>query len=362
MSDREPLEQVLAPAIDEGRIAAAWNRIAGARTRKRTPKARGWLLAGAAVAAIAMVTIIAWPQPHRDWPLASRDPWVSTLPGVVWTQDVSLDDNSTIALGASTRLQVLANEGTRFSTLLQTGTAHFDVQPGGPRRWEIETALASVEVVGTAFTVTLDDHRLTVEVDRGVVMVHGERVPGRVVRLMAGQRIVVTAPVTAAVAPIAQAPIVPAPPPPPTPIAHTQPPKHVHHIEVAQAPPAPVHQPSVAEVVAEADRLSSAGDAAGAAAVLERVRARDTSGLVSFTLGRLYLDVLGKAELAAVAFNEVIARGSPRSLLEDAYARRVEALHRAGNRDRAVAALVNYERAYPQGRRIAALHAMLGAQ
>jgi hypothetical protein len=60
-----------------------------------------------------------------------------------------------------------------------------------------------------------------------------------------------------------------------------------------------------------------------------------------------------------VAFEDVIAHGSPQSLIEDAHARRVEAWLRAGLRDRAAAALADYERAYPQGRRLAALRARL---
>ena len=57
----------------------------------------------------------------------------------------------------------------------------------------------------------------------------------------------------------------------------------------------------------------------------------------------------------------MIARGSPRSLLEDAYARRVEALVRAGLRNRALAAFAEYVQAYPESRRIAALRAKLEA-
>jgi len=120
---------------------------------------------------------------------------------------------------------------------------------------------------------------------------------------------------------------------------------------------------SIASLLVEADRLSSTGDPAGAARLLEQARATEgpSAGLVSFTLGRLYLDVLDRPELAAVVFGEVIARGSPHSLVEDAYARRVEAWLRAGLRDQAAGALADYARAYPQGRRLGALRARLAS-
>ena len=357
----EPLDRHLAPPYDEERIATTWSRIARARqTARRTPKhTRVWLaIIGTAIATAAIAAVVAWPRAHHERPLASRDPSVSTSPGAVLTRDVTFDDASTIAIGSGGRLQVLMNEGTRFSTLLETGSAHFDVHPGGPRRWEIETALATVEVVGTAFTVTLDERGLVVAVERGIVLVHGERVPNRVARLTAGQQITVTK-TTIAAAPPAPVPVLvpPAPPAPAPPHPRVTTVKPA--VEVARKP---IAKPSVGELVAEADRLSSAGDPAAAATLLEHARTRDgehASGIVSFALGRLYLDALAKPELAAAAFGEVITGGEPRSLLEDAYARRVEALHRAGLPDRAVTALSEYEHAYPKGRRVAALRAMV---
>jgi len=377
VSERPPIEAHLKPAYDEQRIAATWSRIDTARQRKPARSIRGWMLAGACgvVVAVALL-IVMWPTAPRVEPLASRDPIVNLTPGAILMpgHDVVFDDGSTIALAAGTRLQVLANEGARFSTLLEAGSARFDVHPGGERRWEIETALASVEVVGTAFTMTLHDRRLEVAVERGVVIVNGERVPGRVVRLTAGQRIVVGQP---------PAPLVTtaAPTPPPIP---TVAPTIVHDVP-APTPASPARKPaalprpaatttqhapdpeppqteSLASILARADQLSSTGDPVGAAKLLEGLRATDrSSGLISFTLGRLYLDVLGRPELAAIMFGEVIERGSPRSLVEDAYARRVEALARAGLHNRASAAFAEYEHAYPEGRRVAALRAMVDA-
>jgi hypothetical protein len=364
----------LKPAYDEDRIAATWGRIDAARRSPRRSTMMRAVVSGALVIA-ATAAIAMWPRTHRVGPLTSHDPTVNLTPGAVLVagHDVVFDDQSTIALAVGTRLQVLANEGARFATLLETGSAKFTVTPGGERRWEIETALASVEVVGTAFTMTLRDHQLEVSVDRGVVIVNGERVPGRVVRLTAGQRIVVDqAPATAAIpapapapAPAPEAPAItsPASAPITAPVQAPRPQKRaVVAAPLHAAEPVEAQPESLAAIVARADQLSSTGDPEGAAKLLEGLRATDrASGLVLFTLGRLYLDVLDKPELAAIVFGEMIDRGSPRSLLEDAYARRVEALQRAGLRNRALAAFADYTHAYPESRRIAALRAKLEA-
>ena len=369
VTERPPIEQLLKPAYDEDRVAATWSRIEAAR--RKPGRSKRWII-GAFVVAVATVAL--WPSAHRVGPLTSPDPTVSLAPGAVLATraHVVFDDQSTIALGVGARLQILANEGARFATLLEAGSARFAVTPGGPRRWEIETALASVEVVGTAFTMTLRDHQLEVSVDRGVVIVNGERVPGRVVRLTAGQRIVVDhAPVATTLPTPVLLSEMPTPPiaHAPAPVLPRPPVKHVAAAPQPELQPAPPPQAtgavgteSIAAIVARADQLTSAGDPGGAAKLLEELRATDrASGLVLFTLGRLYLDVLDKPELAAIVLAEMIARGSPRSLLEDAYARRGEALVRAGLRNRALAAFAEYVQAYPESRRIAALRAKLEA-
>ena len=58
--------------------------------------------------------------------------------------------------------------------------------PGGPRRWQIECGLATVEVVGTS-SAARGPHGLRVGVERGVVLVRGERVVNHVRRLTAGE-------------------------------------------------------------------------------------------------------------------------------------------------------------------------------
>jgi transmembrane sensor len=71
------------------------------------------------------------------------------------------------------------------------------------------------------------------------------------------------------------------------------------------------------------------------------------ASLASFTLGRVLLDELGRPVEAATAFEN--ARKGP--LAEDALAREVEAWSRGGDTTRARNLAIEYETAYPQGRR-----------
>jgi transmembrane sensor len=74
--------------------------------------------------------------------------------------------------------------------------------------------------------------------------------------------------------------------------------------------------------------------------------------LAAFTLGRVLLDELGRPDEAAGAFSQArrLAPGGP--LEEDALAREVEALSRAGETDRAREAAAVYVERYPSGRRL----------
>jgi len=391
---REPIDQILEPAIDEARIQSNWHQIVGKRAPSRRERIPRWSFAVAAAAIAGVLAVVAWPGRHGG-PLASTNPAIAVNAGAVVDAPVTFDDGSVVELAAGARLEVLTNESDRFVTLLRHGRVHFDVQPGGPRRWEIETSRATVEVVGTAFVVEASEHRVTVEVERGVVVVRGERVPDRAARLTAGQHLVlddgVTAdlksthadPTPAAVAATThdvtdaakQAPTDRQAPTdiakrdtdaakPKTPPATRPVPSRVTDTTgAAPTDAAPKRVDIVATLLADADQRRAAGDPAGAAALLEQALAKgrhdESTGLVAFTLGRLYLDELGAPDKAAAAFAKMIELGAPRALLEDAYARRIEALVRANRMPVARDALADYDRLYPHGVRRAALHTLV---
>ncbi|HEV7556931.1 MAG TPA: FecR family protein, partial [Kofleriaceae bacterium] len=367
-----PLARLLEPAIDEARINASWQHIVAARApvkRRRIPR---WSMAlAAAMAGVAIY--VAWPAGGaKPGPLVATNA-IDVHAGAIVVAPVSLDDGSVVELAPGARLEVLTNEADRFVTLLRHGHARFDVQPGGPRRWEIETSRATVEVVGTAFVLDASEHRVAVVVERGVVVVRGERVPDRVVRLTAGQHLELddgqTATATTAAAPATpSATSSSATTPGPTTVTSTT--THARGTDTDTDAPRratttskPTRADPVAAMMTDADQHRAAGDPTGAAEILERALATggndESTGLVAFTLGRLYLDDLGAPGKAASTFARVIALGAPRSLLEDAYARRIEALVRARQITVARDALADYDRLYPHGVRRAALHAMV---
>jgi transmembrane sensor len=371
-----PIASRLGPALDEEGVARTWRRIQSARAASR-PRTGVTIRVFAGLAAAAALALGVWSL-RGDGP--ARAPGALAVSGTalapgeaVRAASVSLDDGSRLALAQATDLEVLANDGTRFDTLLRRGRCRFDVEPGGPRRWSIETDLATVEVVGTAFTVTRDDAGLAVEVDHGIVLVRGERVPGRVQRLRAGQRLAVSA----ATAPVAiAAPPHPAPPDTAVPAANAPARALAPSPEPATLTPAPrpttptigtnrtVDEPQTVDVqtrLQEADAARAAGRPEIAAALLERALREGGDAtqraIAAFSLGRLELEVLDRPAAAAERFAAVVAHGAPRALVEDAQARRVEALVRAGSRDEAEREATVYETRWPSGRRLSQVRA-----
>jgi ferric-dicitrate binding protein FerR (iron transport regulator) len=387
----EPLEGRLAPAYDEERVAQTWQRIAEARDRRPYERRRIHLLAlpilaaGAAATAIVLATRApappAAPAPLARAPLASIDRATSVAPGADLTAgsqartEVALDDGSQVVLDPGAQLQVLSNDGERFQALHVRGTIAYDVQAGGARRWEIETAFATIEAIKpieARVVIARSAHTVAILVERGVVMVRGERVAGRVQRLTTGQRLVVgdgaataddaataPAPAPAAAAATAVVAATPAPVTPPAPPTPPVTPPAAPPAPVAPAPPTPI-----AAAIDGADDLRPK-DPEAAAALLERAVASHPDdpgvGLAAFALGRLYLESLGQPGRAAEVFRRIVDRGTPRALLEDAHTRLVEALLASGERHRAREAFDEYARKYPDGRRTAALRARVGA-
>jgi transmembrane sensor len=112
-----------------------------------------------------------------------------------------------------------------------------------------------------------------------------------------------------------------------------------------------------ADLLLAADAARLSGHPAEAVPYLERVlrgHARDPrAGLAAFTLGRVLLDELGRPSEAVDAF--ALARSSGGPLAEDALARQVEALSRAGDVTRSRELALLYRRLYPNGRRAKAV-------
>jgi transmembrane sensor len=377
-----PLKGMLRDPTEEPALRRIWERIDGrlpdARRRRRRLALATLVVASAAVVALVMMG-------HRDaGPLRLVDGRaLAAVDASSGGARLALSDGSTIELGGGARFEPLETSGTTFLGVLQKGSASFDVRPGGPRRWQVECGLATVEVVGTRFSCERAPGRLRVSVQRGVIVVRGERVADRARRLAAGESLdVVEAPA----------------PSPQLAEAEAEPSADV---AAADAPPGPADEPvtardarapwrelarrgrpgeafaalgaegvrretrrlGVADLLALADVARLSGHPVEAVAPLERVLADfahdPQAPLAAFALGRLELDALDRPRAAAIALERALALGVPRSLREDVEARLVEAYDRAGARGRARSAAESYVRAFPDGRHRAEMETIL---
>jgi len=363
---------------DEQALARIWTKVDASPRRGpgRLLRFDGPALSGLTLAAAAAVVVwIGLSRPDAGpLRLADGQP-VATVQAPAAGTVLGMSDGSSITLSAGARFEPLLSTGTSFVAILQNGRADFEVHPGGPRRWQIECGLATVEVVGTGFTCDRQLGRLRVAVQHGVVLVRGERVRDRVQRLAAGESLEVTdGPTTL---PAAQPTALPPPEaarPAPEPAApagepvRSAPPVHPAWRELARSGrqrdafaalgerglAREARQAGVADLLLLADVARLSGHARNAVAPLERildVYPRDPQApLAAFALGRLELDTLDTPARGARALERALALGLPQSLREDARARLVDAYTRSGDAAAARAAGQTYLHEFPDGR------------
>jgi transmembrane sensor len=382
-----PLKEHLRDAAEEPALRRIWERIDGRLPDARRRRRRLALVVFATASAAAAATIV---SVRRDaGPLRfvdGRALYAVDAPAA--GARVPLSDGSTIELGAGARFEPLESSGTTFLGVLQRGSASFDVRPGGPRRWQVECGLATVEVVGTRFSCERTPSGLRVAVQRGAVIVRGERVADRARRLAAGQWLDIPEAPGAAVSARApdELPATEAPEPPAladgTPVvegaledepaaepraswrelAHRGRPAEAFAVLGTQGVRREARRLGVADLLALADVARLSGHPAEAVAPLDRILsdfAHDPQApLAAFALGRLELDELARPRSAAVAFERALALGLPLTLRDDARARLVEAHERAGDRAAARAAAEAYLRELPAGRHRAEMEAV----
>jgi ferric-dicitrate binding protein FerR (iron transport regulator) len=280
---------------------------------------------------------------------------------------VAFADGSQIEAAPGARVEGLAATASEFVLLLRHGRAHFSVTPGGPRRWLIETRGASVEVVGTRFSVESGADFVAVRVEAGVVLLRSPLLADGVQRIGAGQALRLdtgspeddhesaggaargaraddsaspsaagaTAPDGSGAAD-ANAAVV---------TAERSP------VRAARAGQRAIR--TAGELWAGADRSRRAGDAARAAELLERLLEEhpgdSQAALAAYTLGVLQLEQLARPRAAARRFRQALELGIAAGLRESCYVRWAEALRQTdqGRELRRVAR--EYLRGYPLG-------------
>jgi transmembrane sensor len=368
---RPPLKDRLRMPDQEAALARIWANVDSGRglPAARAPRLDRPALAGLglAVAAAAAIWVGLWRQDPGPLRLADGRP-IAAVKAPPAGEVLAMSDGSRVTLSAGARFEPLLSSGTSFVGMLESGRAQFEVRPGGPRRWQIECGLATVEVVGTGFTCERAPGRLRVAVQHGVVLVRGDRVRDRAQRLAAGETLEVTDAPAAAAAGTAPAPGAAPPAPDPSIPARPQPPDAPAWRQLARSGrprdafaalgqrglAREARQAGVPDLLLLADVARLSGHPRDAVAPLQRlldVYPRDPQApLAAFALGRLQMDALEAPSRAAAALERALALGLPQSLREDARGRLVEAYERAGNPAAARAAAQTYRREFPDGR------------
>ena len=346
--DRPLKDRLREPAPLPAALDATWMRI---RSRRGWYERRGfaWLALATAVALLCVFNakqLRSWrdPAPKR-LALADGSP-VGLLETAAEARAITLTDGSRITLASNTQLRPHTADHTQFRSELIRGRAVFDVVPHGPRRWIVQAGAVRVSVLGTRFSVELRAGKVEVAVERGLVEVAGPSVAAGRVQLRANQRVQVAASLPSPTVRSAPAPVAP-----PSAADETAPQPAPEH--AAESKPRPRDEAELVRLLARADEARLDGQLRVAAEVFERV-VRDypndpRAGLAAFTLGRLYLDQLGRPDRAAKAFARACSLGLPSSLAEEGSARLVDALARAGQHARACVAAADYTARFPNG-------------
>ncbi len=280
---------------------------------------------------------------------------------------VTLSDGSRIELAPGAALSALASTPAELRLSLTQGSARFEVSPQGTRAFRVVAGPVEVSVVGTGFRVTNTTERVTVEVTHGKVRVRAAALPNGETFLTAGEAAVVPVIKPAAAAAEhsaaenggAEAAARDAAARGDFERAFSLLGEHGFDDAVADAK-------SVDQLLLLADTARLSGHPRKAVRPLERIAERypkdERASIAALSLARVQLDQLHDPAQAARVLDRAITLGLPQGLAEDAYARRVEALSKAGEHAKASAAAAEYLTRFPAGRRRAAVQKWATAQ
>jgi transmembrane sensor len=391
-----PLRRSSRSGLDEWTVRRMWDDIqsrvpgrAQARTGSRRRLQWRWALALAGLVVAGWLAVAPpWRTRVFQGPLVTREGkrFESLDAPAGESARIGFADGSQIEAAPGARIEGLAATANEFVLLLRRGKARFSVTPGGPRRWLIEARGASVEVVGTHFSVESGAGVVAVSVESGVVLVRSPLLADGVQRLGAGQSLRLDtgaseaaldhgprAPGTEAAeteahgAPAAAAP---------EPEASAESDARAQLDEAARAArerPVPGltarvqrrARASAAELWSGADRARRAGDAARAAELLERLIAEhpedSQAALGAYTIGVLQLEQLARPRAAARHFEQALELGIATGLRESCYLRWAEALRQSGDTSALSDIAREYLRSYPLGEQRDAMQKLLEA-
>jgi transmembrane sensor len=309
---------------------------------------------------------------------------MATAPSALPSQEriVRFSDGSMVhLLDASTDVSIVEARPERIVSTLEHGTATFEVSHVDGRVFRVQAGQVIVEALGTVFTVERGDSSVRVSVGRGRVRVDfgtgsRELAVGQSGSFPPTDAPQASAPVTSDSAPVqAPVPVVSASPSvAPSVNASAKAPtwkelaragKSSEAYRALEAAP-PSELDSAEALLLAADVARLAGHAPDAVPYLQRVlrdfKADPRAALAAFSLGRVSMNSLGRPAEAASYFEKARTLSHEPSLAEDALAREVEALARAGQADGARRRAEDYLRLYPAGQRLNAVKTFGGIE
>jgi transmembrane sensor len=334
--------------------------------RARRIRFRAMGIAAVAAIVLGVCSTLGGTERLRAWMAASHSP---SRGGTAAT--LVLADGSWIAPEPNADVRWSEVSPGRVTAVLKRGRAHFDVVHADERVFRVEAGAVVVQVLGTAFDVEdREDGRTGVSVARGQVRVLcGDATSD----LAAGESAVfppdAAVPATGRPTPVAPAPAGRGPvAEAPSNDARTVLPTRSGWRELAQngafdeaylALRHDVPRDSdweVKDLLLASDVARLSHHPADAVEPLQRIlsthRDDPRASLAAFTLGRVYLESMGRPHEAALAFAEARALAPRSELAPDALAREVEARAQSGDTEGARALALEYVRVYPDGSRL----------
>lgn len=328
--------------------------------------------------AVALVTCVAllllWTRSGRDLdPLRLTDgsaEFAVVVPEGGTSRVLDFEDASRIEIFDGS-LRTLKSKPKNLTLHLERGHARFEVTPGGPRKWSVHSPLGSVEVMGTVFHVQSEEHSLSVNVERGAVLVRSPLLSGGQRELSAGQSVHLTSEASTSTEPgtptedgrqgaaIQKSLTLDELGEEPSEAAPSNSAVRTRELEGALE----VAPTTAAELESLADAARSAGRLNEAARILAQLVKQYPSDArtpaAAFSLGTIQLEHLRKPSQAIQSFQTVIRLSASASLKEDAYRRWFDALLRGQNKAAAQAVFEEYQRAFRGGRHRVAMQEAL---
>ena len=324
------------------------------RRRKRRVAARV-AIGSLAVAVIVTTAFFAWPRPiaPREQPIAA----LPSAPGRSTTLRFA-DGSSASPVGSDGRLHLVATQPRLVVVDLVSGAGRFHIVEDDTRVFRVTSARVTVEAFGATFGAARFETSARIDVIDGSVRVSWDD-QQRVLGAGDGGLFPPAVPVEPAAQPKAPAEEVR---PHPAHIAKESWRDLARDGDYDKAyaalarPDAPVVRDEAEELLLAADVKRLSHHPAEAVAPLRKIlsdHARDPrASLAAFTLGRVLLEELGNPREAAGAFADAERLAPDGPMAEDAVAREVEALSRAGDSTGAQRLAEEYVGRFPEGRKL----------